>query len=246
MGRPSKGRQRIEIRFIEDADRREVTFSKRKFGLLKKVSELSLLCGAHVAFVVFSPGGRAFALGTPSVDHVLRLCAPLPAGEPPGCASPRPEADLAAPVAPRQGPAGRARRALLVSLPASLHAPPAALPADELAREEGAFATELAGEDGVGQIWPDRARGGALAPPPSRRAPASSPGKKTRALAARRHRAYLLPRRVVVVVRPWGGGQEQHARLLDSPGSGRPQHHRRGRREVDEGVLGPVIFFELC
>jgi len=43
MGRPSKGRQRIEIRFIEDADRREVTFSKRKSGLLKKVSELSLL-----------------------------------------------------------------------------------------------------------------------------------------------------------------------------------------------------------
>ncbi|CAN6207527.1 unnamed protein product [Urochloa humidicola] len=78
MGRPSKGRQRIEIRLIKDADRLEVTFSKRKSGLLKKASELSLLCGAHVAFVVFSPGGRAFALGTPSVDHVLRRFDPLP------------------------------------------------------------------------------------------------------------------------------------------------------------------------
>jgi len=81
MGRPSKGRQRIEIRHIKDADRREVTFSKRKSGLLKKGSELSLLCGAHVAFVVFSPGGRAFALGTPSVDHVLRRFDPLPGDE---------------------------------------------------------------------------------------------------------------------------------------------------------------------
>ncbi|WVZ78963.1 hypothetical protein U9M48_026598 [Paspalum notatum var. saurae] len=79
MGRPpSKGRQRIEIRFIEDSNKREVTFSKRKSGLQKKVSELSLLSGAHVALVVFSPGGRAFALGTPSVDHVLRRYAPLP------------------------------------------------------------------------------------------------------------------------------------------------------------------------
>lgn len=81
MGRPSKGRQRIEIRLIKDDDRREVTFSKRKSGLLKKGSELSLLCGAHVAFVVFSPGGRAFALGTPSVDHVLRRFDPLPGDE---------------------------------------------------------------------------------------------------------------------------------------------------------------------
>jgi len=49
------------------------------------------------------------------------------------------------------------RRGPLVSLPASLHAPPAPLPADELAGEEGAAAIELAGEEGVGQIRPERA-----------------------------------------------------------------------------------------
>lgn len=81
MGRPSKGRQRIDIRLIGDANRLEVTFSKRKSGLQKKASELSLLCGAQVALVIFSPGGRAFALGTPSVDHVLRRFAPLPGDE---------------------------------------------------------------------------------------------------------------------------------------------------------------------
>ncbi|KXG20143.1 LOW QUALITY PROTEIN: hypothetical protein SORBI_3010G162300 [Sorghum bicolor] len=81
MGRPSKGRQRIEIRRIEDAGRLEVTFSKRKSGLQKKASELFLLCGSPVALVVFSPGKKAFALGTPSVDDVLRRHAPVPGEE---------------------------------------------------------------------------------------------------------------------------------------------------------------------
>ena len=34
-----------------------------------------------MAAVIFSSAGRPFAFGTPSVDHVLRLCAPLPAGD---------------------------------------------------------------------------------------------------------------------------------------------------------------------
>ncbi|KAL6602749.1 hypothetical protein ACP70R_043110 [Stipagrostis hirtigluma subsp. patula] len=70
---PSKGRQRIEIRRIEEDARRQVTFSKRKAGLFKKASELSLLCGARVAVVVFSFCGKPFAAGSHSVDHVLRL-----------------------------------------------------------------------------------------------------------------------------------------------------------------------------
>ncbi|KAF8652458.1 hypothetical protein HU200_062790 [Digitaria exilis] len=48
-----------------------VTFSKRKTTLLKKASELSLLSGDHVAAIVFSEAGRPFAVGAPSVDHVL-------------------------------------------------------------------------------------------------------------------------------------------------------------------------------
>ncbi|RCV18187.1 hypothetical protein SEVIR_3G288000v4 [Setaria viridis] len=80
-GRTSQGRRRIEIAYIEDPARRMVTFSKRKSGLLKKASELSLLCGARVAAIVFSQAGKPFAFGSPSVDHVLRLCAPLPAGD---------------------------------------------------------------------------------------------------------------------------------------------------------------------
>ncbi|KAL6604021.1 hypothetical protein ACP70R_044382 [Stipagrostis hirtigluma subsp. patula] len=94
MGRPpSKGKQRIEIRRIEEDSRRQVTFSKRKAGVLKKATELAMLCDAHVAVVVFSPGkrqpppssgegngGKPFGVGNPSVDHVLRrfVLPPLP------------------------------------------------------------------------------------------------------------------------------------------------------------------------
>ena len=87
-GRKSQGRRkRTEMALIKDRASRLVTFSKRKSGFFKKASELSLLCGAHVAAVIFSSAGRPFAFGTPSVDHVLRLCAPLPTGDEDGLGS---------------------------------------------------------------------------------------------------------------------------------------------------------------
>ncbi|AQK88694.1 Agamous-like MADS-box protein AGL61 [Zea mays] len=82
--RPSMGRQKIEIRRIESDEARQVCFSKRRAGLFKKASELSILCGADVAAVVFSPAGKAFSFGHPSVESVvdrfLASSTPSPAG----------------------------------------------------------------------------------------------------------------------------------------------------------------------
>ncbi|XP_028768556.1 MADS-box protein AGL42-like [Neltuma alba] len=54
------GRGKIEIKRIENANSRQVTFSKRRSGLLKKAYELSVLCDAQVAVIVFSPQGRLY------------------------------------------------------------------------------------------------------------------------------------------------------------------------------------------
>jgi hypothetical protein len=53
-------RGRREMRRIEDATSRQVTFSKRRSGLMKKAFELGVLCDAEVALVVFSPRGRLY------------------------------------------------------------------------------------------------------------------------------------------------------------------------------------------
>ncbi|KAG6508807.1 hypothetical protein ZIOFF_034189 [Zingiber officinale] len=67
----SLGRQKIEIKRIEREEARQVCFSKRRAGLFKKANELSVLCGANLAVVVFSPAGKPFSFGHPSVDSVL-------------------------------------------------------------------------------------------------------------------------------------------------------------------------------
>ncbi|XP_020109333.1 agamous-like MADS-box protein AGL61 [Ananas comosus] len=68
----SLGRQKIEIKRIASEEARQVCFSKRRAGLFKKANELSVLCGADIAVVVFSPAGKPFSFGHPSVPSVLR------------------------------------------------------------------------------------------------------------------------------------------------------------------------------
>ncbi|XP_056849657.1 protein TRANSPARENT TESTA 16-like isoform X1 [Raphanus sativus] len=52
------GRGKIEIKKIENKTSRQVTFSKRRSGLIKKASELSVLCDAHIGLIVFSTTGK--------------------------------------------------------------------------------------------------------------------------------------------------------------------------------------------
>ncbi|XP_039156193.1 MADS-box transcription factor 23-like [Eucalyptus grandis] len=49
------GRRKVEIRRIADKSSRQVTFSKRRGGLMKKARELAVLCDVDVALVVFQP-----------------------------------------------------------------------------------------------------------------------------------------------------------------------------------------------
>ncbi|KAK1321149.1 Floral homeotic protein AGAMOUS [Acorus calamus] len=54
------GRGKIEIKRIENQTNQQVTFCKRRSGLLKKAYELSVLCDAEVALIVFSNRGRLY------------------------------------------------------------------------------------------------------------------------------------------------------------------------------------------
>ncbi|KAF3793558.1 Agamous-like MADS-box protein [Nymphaea thermarum] len=65
------GRQKIEIKKITNEETRQVCFSKRRNGLIKKAGELCILCGAEIAIIVFSPAGKAFSYGDPSIDTVI-------------------------------------------------------------------------------------------------------------------------------------------------------------------------------
>ncbi|GFS33033.1 AGAMOUS-like 6 [Actinidia rufa] len=54
------GRRKIALKAIEDKSSRQVTFSKRRSGLMKKARELSVLCDVEIALFVFSGRGRLY------------------------------------------------------------------------------------------------------------------------------------------------------------------------------------------
>ncbi|KAL0716885.1 hypothetical protein Bca4012_066207 [Brassica carinata] len=69
--RKTAGRGKIEIKRIENTTNRQVTFCKRRNGLLKKSYELSVLCDAEVALIVFSSRGRLYEYSNNSVKGTI-------------------------------------------------------------------------------------------------------------------------------------------------------------------------------
>ncbi|KAG0523702.1 hypothetical protein BDA96_07G145500 [Sorghum bicolor] len=65
------GRGKIEIKRIDNATSRQVTFSKRRSGLFKKAKELAILCDAEVGLVVFSSTGRLYDFASTSMKSVI-------------------------------------------------------------------------------------------------------------------------------------------------------------------------------
>ncbi|KAJ9680240.1 hypothetical protein PVL29_019525 [Vitis rotundifolia] len=72
-------RQKIQIKRIDNTAARQVTFSKRRRGLFKKAQELSTLCDAEIALIVFSAAGKLFEYSSSSMGNQchIRYCRAL-------------------------------------------------------------------------------------------------------------------------------------------------------------------------
>ncbi|KGN46229.2 MADS-box protein SOC1 [Cucumis sativus] len=64
-------RGKTQMRLIENATSRQVTFSKRRNGLMKKAFELSVLCDAEVALIIFSPRGKLYEFASTSMQATI-------------------------------------------------------------------------------------------------------------------------------------------------------------------------------
>ncbi|XP_074474510.1 myocyte enhancer factor 2ca isoform X1 [Sebastes fasciatus] len=65
------GRKKIQIARIMDERNRHVTFTKRKFGLMKKAYELSVLCDCEIALIIFNSTNKLFQYASTDMDKVL-------------------------------------------------------------------------------------------------------------------------------------------------------------------------------
>lgn len=73
MDRPAEmGRGKIEIKRIENATNRQVTYSKRRSGIMKKARELTVLCDAQVAIIMFSSTGKYHEFCSTGTEYELR------------------------------------------------------------------------------------------------------------------------------------------------------------------------------
>ncbi|GAB2280260.1 hypothetical protein Dimus_014902 [Dionaea muscipula] len=76
------GRVKLEIKKLENSNGRQVTYSKRKHGILKKAEELSILCDIDIVLVMFSPSGKpSLCCGKRSFEEVIAKFAEVPAQE---------------------------------------------------------------------------------------------------------------------------------------------------------------------
>ncbi|CAI9104210.1 OLC1v1002839C1 [Oldenlandia corymbosa var. corymbosa] len=71
MARIHQGRRKIEMKKIEKESCRNVTFAKRRSSLMKKASELCILCDAKVAFIFFSPKNKVYSFASPNLESVI-------------------------------------------------------------------------------------------------------------------------------------------------------------------------------
>ena len=54
-------------------DQMQVTFNKRKFGVMKKAYELSILCDCEIALIIFSSSNKLYQYASTDMDKVMRI-----------------------------------------------------------------------------------------------------------------------------------------------------------------------------
>lgn len=67
------GRGKIEIKRIENSNNRQVTYSKRRNGIIKKAKEITVLCDAQVSLVIFGSNGKMHDYCSPSTTYVYNI-----------------------------------------------------------------------------------------------------------------------------------------------------------------------------
>lgn len=66
------GRKKIQIQPIKDDRNRQVTFLKRKHGLMKKAYELSVLCDCEVALVIIPSNNKLIQYSSSDMNTLLK------------------------------------------------------------------------------------------------------------------------------------------------------------------------------
>ncbi|KAG9145558.1 hypothetical protein Leryth_024708 [Lithospermum erythrorhizon] len=68
------GRKKLEIKRIESKSSRQVTFTKRRNGLIKKAKELSILCDVDVGLLIYSARGKlySFSSSNNSLEEIVQ------------------------------------------------------------------------------------------------------------------------------------------------------------------------------
>ncbi|TXG59923.1 hypothetical protein EZV62_014496 [Acer yangbiense] len=77
--RKKMGRVKIQLKKIEEKRDRQISYSKRKDGLIKKAYELTTLCDVDVALIIFSSAGKLIIFdGKRRVEDTLKRYIDLP------------------------------------------------------------------------------------------------------------------------------------------------------------------------
>lgn len=73
------GRVKLKIQRLENLSSRQVTYGKRRAGILKKAQEISVLCDIDIILLMFSPTGKPSIFRGPrsNIDEMIAKYAQL-------------------------------------------------------------------------------------------------------------------------------------------------------------------------